>query len=188
MAAWTVEVRKDYSGYTWANTYHLDADTMAIAQQAAEEICTFESEFLHQGATVVDAKVSAWPNPGGQFFVIVPQNIPGQRNIPNPMPAEACLLVKINAVSGHKGKKWYRMCLDDGDVQNVAGKPRLAVGWGGTALFVAAAGALDNALTALGATLLIGSDPVSARSSSNLPVIAGVGFRDMDVGWYDRQN
>lgn len=186
MAKWTIETRKEYSSYHWSNTYHLEADTMAIAEQAAEELCTFESEFLYSGATVLEAKVSAWPNPGGQFFVIISQNLPGQRNFSNPMPAEACLLAKINAVTGHKGKKWFRMCLDDADVQNIAGKPVLASGWGGAALFVAAAGALDDALTALGANLVIGSDPVSARNSTNLPIIGGVGFRDMDVGWYNR--
>lgn len=186
MAAWKIETRKRYGTYDWVNTWALDHDTLAGAVNCAGIIAAFEAAILLTSVTIMEAKVSAWPNPGGQTFVIVPMALPGARTPASPEPADMCLLAKINATVGHPGKKWFRMCLNEGEVAELNGDA-IIVGLAPViTAFQAAALDLDADLTAAGGVLLIGSEAVSARSSTNALSIAGVGFRDRDVGWYNR--
>jgi len=186
MAKFTIETRKDYLGYPFSNTYHLESSSLSAAVTAAGNIMTFEQALMYNGVLMVEAKVSTWPNPSGQDFVKVPRNTACLRNLTNPEPAEMCLFAGLNALLGHAGKKWYRMVLDEAEVSEVSGKAVLLSGAAIRSAFASAAAALDADLTADEVTLLIGAEPETARLSTNLWQVEGIGFRDMDVGWYNR--
>lgn len=186
MALFKLETRKDYNGYTWSNSWAVDADDFDMAVSAATMVASFEKQLLYNAASLDEVKVSTWPNPSGQGFRIVPGPGLGARAMSNPEPATMCLFGKLNAFIGHPGKKWLRMSLDESDVFQVAGVAVLNGSGGALAAFVAAAGDLDDDITALGATLVIGSAPASARNSTNLMTSPAVGFRDLDVGWYNK--
>ena len=186
MALYKIETRKLYAGYAWANSWGVEAPDAATAEQAALALAAFERRFLYEEAKVESCKVSTWPNPGGQNFSIVNIGLFGERPLSVPEPAEMCLFVGIGAPLGHQGKKWFRMCLNETDVFQVAGKPTIAGGSDLPTIVADVALELKDELAVDNAVLIIGTNPLTARQSNNILQLDGIGFRDMDVGWYNR--
>jgi hypothetical protein len=187
MAKFTIELIKDMEGYSWSNTYHVEAAGIIPAQTAGAELLNFEQALSWENVDFIRMKVSPWPNPSNQGFLIsVYDDQPGTRIMNNPEPAAMCLFASINAGSGHPGRKWYRFCLDESEVQQAAGKPIIGVAAPIRTAFDTAATALKTALDSQDVQLLIGSVPATARTSANDLVLVGCGLRDMDVGWYNK--
>jgi hypothetical protein len=186
MPTYTAEVRKSIGAYSWANTWHFFASGRGTADQVGLAIAQFERALLVTTARVDDVKVSTWPNPSGIDFTIQVLELAGQRASPNPQPADMCLLLTISAQLGRPGRKWLRMSLDESDTTQNSGTAVLVPGAGWQATFEAARNALETELEFSEAILLVGGDWLTARNSVNLISAVGVGFRDKDVGWYNR--
>jgi hypothetical protein len=186
MPRYTVEVRKSLGAYTWANTWHIESPSRTDADQFGVELADFERALLSNTARVDDVKVSLWPNPTGIDFTIQTLEQLGQAALTNPEPAEMTLLVSIATPIGRPGRKWLRMSLDESDVTQSSGAPILVSGGAWETRFNTARSIINTAVIDFNTNLLVGSDPLTARVSLNVVQAIGVGFRDRDVGWYNR--
>lgn len=186
MARFKVETRKSIPGYSWTNTYGVEAAGIIPASNVGLALAAFEASFLWDGAQVDDVKTSPWPAPNSSSFLISPANMGGGVVMANPEPAEMCLFVSILTALGHPGRKWYRMSLNEADVVTVAGKATLVPGAGLIAILEDAWDDLVATLNTLDGDLLIGAGYLTAREWNEEVAIKGIGFRDTDIGWYDK--
>lgn len=187
MARYSVVTQKSIQGYAWENTWHVEAITLATANSAAVALATFEAALLWEDGQVDGTRVSPWPNGSSTGFINSTLNIAGGRAMANPLSAASCLFVDIGAATGRPGRKWFRMSLDEGEVNQVAGKPNLLPDAGVRTIFLDARDDLVSALDVLGVDLLIGAGSLTARAWSATMAIQGVGIRQIDVGWYNKE-
>jgi len=129
----TVRVYKQYVGFSWANTYEVQASSEPInsitaIESVASSIVSLEQQ-LHISGVIVDRVViSTYVQDGQPYnpssFTTIPVSLPGQRfPYTDVLPLEMALFVRRNSPTGRDGRLLYRGCLLEGDMSASAFRP-----------------------------------------------------------------
>ncbi|WP_204985442.1 hypothetical protein, partial [Escherichia coli] len=119
---------KIYGGYSWANNYEIrvttDSVTTAGLQQAAVNIVNAERQIHYQWVSFYKHTISTYVPDSRPYdptsFISVNTQLEGQRQYPvgSPgLPLTTCVFVRFTSVTGRPGKRFYRGCLGEDDVQ-----------------------------------------------------------------------
>ena len=125
----SVRVYKRASGYTWANAYEMrvfaDGLTTSDLVNAALAITTAERQFhfnfVNFYKTVVSTYVPDTRPYNPTNFTTITLSEYGLRSPLNDhmLPLTACVFVRFMTEFGRPGKRFYRGCLREGDVEGV---------------------------------------------------------------------
>lgn len=125
----TVRTYKSLYGYDWANTYELQVTDASVGRQGLEQaalaIVNAERVFHFTTVNFTRAVVSSYVpdsrpyNPSA--FMTINLSLYGQRSRGNSevLTLHECVFVRFNAATGRAGKRFYRGCLTEGDVDAV---------------------------------------------------------------------
>jgi hypothetical protein len=122
----TIRTYKTHVGFSWANTYEVQAavepvNSVTAIESLAAAFVSLEQQ-IHMSAVVIDRIVVSTYVPDGQpynpsSFTTIPVSLPGQRvNTSEVLPLELALFVRRNAAVGRDGRLLYRGCLMEGDM------------------------------------------------------------------------
>lgn len=119
---------KQAEGAVWANNYEIQAQADGVTFQdirdAAVEIINAERQIHFTWVEFWKHTISTYipdSQPYNPFsFVSVNTQFAGQRPYPQGgtgLPLTQCVFVRFSSTTGRPGKRFYRGCLDEGDVQ-----------------------------------------------------------------------
>jgi hypothetical protein len=131
----TVRSYKQFTGFSWANNYEVEA-TQDIANPAtalenlALRIANLERGLHIEGITIDRVTISTYvpdsqpynPNTLATFPLSILSNRPAVSEV---LPLEMCLFVRRNTVFGRDGRLLYRGCLTENDMGASAFRPLL---------------------------------------------------------------
>lgn len=132
----TVRSYKQYVGFSWANTYEVQAtsepiNSITAIEALASAIVSLEQQ-LHISGVIVDRIViSTYVQDGEPYnpssFTTIPVSLPGQRfPYTEVLPLEMALFVRRNSPVGRDGRLLYRGCLLEGDMSASAFRPLIS--------------------------------------------------------------
>jgi len=132
----TVRSYKQYVGFSWANTYEVQAtsepiNSITAIEALASAIVSLEQQ-LHISGVIVDRIViSTYVQDGEPYnpssFTTIPVSLPGQRfPYTDVLPLEMALFVRRNSPVGRDGRLLYRGCLLEGDMSASAFRPLIS--------------------------------------------------------------
>jgi hypothetical protein len=132
----TVRSYKQYVGFSWANTYEVQAtsepiNSITAIESLASAIVSLEQQ-LHISGVIIDRIViSTYVQDGEPYnpssFTTIPVSLPGQRfPYTDVLPLEMALFVRRNSPTGRDGRLLYRGCLLEGDMSASAFRPLIS--------------------------------------------------------------
>jgi len=131
----TVRTYKNYVGFTWANSYEVQAAIEPVNSVTAIEalVSSFVAleRSLHIDGVIVDRVVVSTYVPDGQpynpsSFTSIPVSLNSQRPaVAEVLPLELTLFVRRNSPVGRDGRLLYRGCLTENDMSASAFRPFL---------------------------------------------------------------
>ena len=131
----TVRMYKRYSGFTWANTYEVQAQqtfpssffalrNMVEALANLEAVIHLQGVILDRGVVSTYAPDSEPYNPDS-FVTFSLGLTAGRPVVGEVLPLEMCLYVRRNVFNGRYGKAYYRGALTEQDVIAPSFRPEL---------------------------------------------------------------
>jgi len=131
----TVRTYKTFVGFSWANTYEVQAaiepvNSNTAIQALVSSFVTLERA-LHIDGVIVDRVVVSTYVPDGQpynpsSFTSIPVSLNSQRPaVAEVLPLELTLFVRRNSPFGRDGRLLYRGCLTENDMAASAFRPFL---------------------------------------------------------------
>lgn len=125
----TVRIYKAAGGNVWANTYEIQTINEGVTTgdlvDAAQEIVSAERAFHFEYVQFSRVVISTYVPDGTPYnpatFRTVDVGLTGQRVYSSVqyLPLTTCVYAKFNASTGRTGKRFYRGCLDESDVDSV---------------------------------------------------------------------
>jgi hypothetical protein len=132
----TVRSYKQYTGYSWANNYEVEAlqditNSSTALEFLAQRIALLERD-LHIGGVIIDRVTISTYVPDSRPYnpntlATFPLSITATRQAPSEvLPLELCLFVRRNTTFGRDGRLLYRGCLFEADMVATSFRPLLA--------------------------------------------------------------